>query len=265
MVVLTGHVGSSFIYTAPILCNQFNIKIQLIVFSDDINKKKDTKRILEKIGANAIFIDYNSDDIISKAIAKKKEKELINNILKIKKSDYTYIIPEGGARYECISAYIEAFKELNIQLQEKNIRDYEVHLPVGSGSTFLGLYLGAKLYNDRAKIIGVSVSYNKERILKNFEKILNNDSFKMFNKVIDLKEIKIIDKWAGSGYGKSTVASQEAIKTVLNSESILLDETYTAKGICEILFNNITKTDKKNIVFWHTGGLLQSIKSLIEN
>ena len=60
----------------------------------------------------------------------------------------------------------------------------------------------------------------------------------------------------GEGYGIPTAASREAQTLLARSEAIVVDHTYTAKGLAGLvaLVREESLPPGSSILFWHTGG-----------
>ena len=120
-----------------------------------------------------------------------------------KKGKRPYVIPEGGTDPLGIWGYVKAIEEIKKQTTKAKIKIDAICCAVGSGGTYAGLYLGAKLTGWDIDIIGMAVTADsdhfKKRIYDNciaFEKSLGK------NLKIDPEEFIIDDRFIGPGYAK---------------------------------------------------------------
>ncbi len=175
-----------------------------------------------------------------------------------------YIAPIGGSLLEgsmCkpwgAIGYVKAMLELSDQLESEGLEiDYLVHAS-GSGSTQAGLLAGAKILNSNMKIIGISVSEDKETMKRYVREILE-ETFKHLGSPPLAKEadLIVVDDFIGEGYGKLNWETARTIQRVAESEGILLDPVYTGKAMMAMIEMIKQQYFKKgsNIVFLHSGG-----------
>ncbi len=185
--------------------------------------------------------------------------------MEVKESGHTpYVAPIGGSAVGgsmekplgAIS-YVDAFVEMAEQAESQGIEvDHIIHAS-GSGGTQAGLVVGAKAWNERVKVIGVSVSEEKQtyqelvlEIARDTERALEG-SFGLGE-----KDIVIFDEYIREGYGEVNQEVSDAIRLVAMKEGIFLDPVYTGKAIValiDLVKKEYFKKDE-NVVFFHTGG-----------
>ena len=183
----------------------------------------------------------------------------------VKESGHTpYVAPIGGSAVGgsmekplgAIS-YVDAFIEMAEQAESLGIEvDHVIHAS-GSGGTQAGLAVGAKAWNERVKVIGVSVSEEKQtyqelvlEIARDTERALEG-SFGLGE-----KDIVIFDEYIREGYGEVNQEVSDAIRLVAMKEGIFLDPVYTGKAmvaLIDLVKKEYLKKDE-NVVFFHTGG-----------
>ncbi len=167
----------------------------------------------------------------------------------------------GGHCVEGSFAYYCAIKELRNQLG--NVKPDFIFLASGTGTTQAGIEIGVRRFIPECKVIGISISrksdYGKESIInsmKALNKTLNNPVSLTFN-------IDFDDKWIGDGYEKQYPELFETIEWASRKEGLILDPTYTGKAfhaLVNYVKDGIIPKDS-NVVFWHTGGLLNLLAS----
>jgi 1-aminocyclopropane-1-carboxylate deaminase/D-cysteine desulfhydrase-like pyridoxal-dependent ACC family enzyme len=71
-------------------------------------------------------------------------------------------------------------------------------------------------------------------------------------------DIEFDDNWSGSGYEVTYPELLETIKWAAKTEGLILDPTYTGKAFhaLKMYVKNEVIKPNANVVFWHTGGLL---------
>lgn len=183
----------------------------------------------------------------------------------MKESGHTpYVAPIGGSAVGgsmekplgAIS-YVNAFIEMVEQAERQGIEVNHVIHASGSGGTQAGLVVGAKAWNERAKVIGVSVSEERQTyqelvldITRDTEKTLGG-SFG-----IGEEDIIIFDEYIREGYGEVNQEVSDSIRLMALKEGIFLDPVYTGKAmvaLIDLVKKEYFKKDE-NVVFFHTGG-----------
>lgn len=165
-----------------------------------------------------------------------------------------FVLPIGGSTGLGALGYVKAMHEISQQLADKKV---QIVMAVGSCGTFAGSILGAKMFFNDARIIGISVSRTSQAIIERTKEIILESSEIMKQK-INMNEIKIecYDQYYVE-YGLITKEGKNAILECANLEGIILDPIYTGKvmaGMIDLAQKNII--DKKlTTIFLHTGGL----------
>lgn len=165
----------------------------------------------------------------------------------------------GGHCVEGALAYYEAVKELKEQLM--GVKPDFLFVPSGTGTTQAGIEIGVRQFLPGCKVIGISVARDKQRgkeaILESMN-TLNNYLGKPINMPGD---IEFDDSWIGSGYEATYPELIETIKWAAKTEGLILDPTYTGKAFhaLKMYVKNEVIKPKSDVVFWHTGGLLNLI------
>ncbi|XOK62197.1 1-aminocyclopropane-1-carboxylate deaminase/D-cysteine desulfhydrase [Paenibacillus elgii] len=170
------------------------------------------------------------------------------------------IIPEGGTDALGTVGYILALQELAQQLDSFGLRGKKILIVVATGTcgTHAGLVAGASILSDSFDILGVSVSGKTHVKIEKTSKVAN-ETLHLAGYSHDVKpeQIRIEDRFIGSGYGDITKECCHAIYTAAKTEGIFLDPVYTGKAMAALLqrgeSGHLTKYDA--VVFIHTGGL----------
>ncbi len=178
--------------------------------------------------------------------------EIIDELMKENRVGYP--IPAGATYPVGIWGYIKAAEEIKNQIQDFDA----IVVPVGTGGTYAGLFIGKKLFDLKCTIYGVNVEEDEEYFKNRIGEIIEKWN-KSFNQPISYSrdEIKIIDGYKGKGYSKFGQEEIEVIKRLARTEGIILDPVYTGKAMRglmeEVEKGRFAKNEK--ILFIHTGGI----------
>lgn len=155
-------------------------------------------------------------------------------------------------------AFVEAIDELTRQIEKP---DY-IFLASGTGSTQAGIVVGLDLVGwGDVKVIGISVARQQERgrqVISDFANMLS-EHYGM-SKRYENRIIFNTDYLCG-GYEKYTTDMSEYLNAAMRKTGIMFDTTYSGKAFYGMM--DIIKKDNlkdKNIIFWHTGGLMNLMK-----
>lgn len=158
-------------------------------------------------------------------------------------------------------ALVEAVKDLKEKCDKTGYKpDYIFHAS-GTGSTQARIAVGLDLVGwSDVKLIGISVARQKERgtqVIEEFANILA--SHYDLNKDYT-GQINFNTDYLCGGYERYTSEMSEFLDEVMCKTGIPFDTTYSGKalfGMNDYLNkNNI----KGNVLFWHTGGLMNLMK-----
>jgi D-cysteine desulfhydrase len=166
-----------------------------------------------------------------------------------------YFIQGGGHGNIGTRAYINAYKEILDYESDKDLYfDYIFHAS-GTGTTQAGLVCGGLIYENRKKIVGISIArknpYGGQVVLDSINDYLEG----IGRKGITSNHINFIDDYILDGYGSYSEDILDTIKEALVFDGIPMDTTYTGKafwGMKEYIKKN--RITDKNILFIHTGG-----------
>jgi D-cysteine desulfhydrase len=173
-----------------------------------------------------------------------------------KNGNTPYYFPVGASIPIGVWGYVRCIHELMQQIDPKTKVD--IFSAVSSAGTHAGLVLGKALFHlDNWRIVGVPVS---DSILY-FEKELRSlidETIKLYE--LDVTEqdtpIELLDGFMGEGYAIPYDDCVSTIKLMASKEGILMDPTYTGKGMTGMLSairsGNIRFDSTP--VFIHTGG-----------
>lgn len=164
-----------------------------------------------------------------------------------------YLIPYGGSNEIGALGYVSAMQELLDQIPHPDW----IIFPSSSGGTQAGLALGARLYNYRGNLLGISIDNPASELSQKVAKLAEETALKLgVDQKFSPEEIMVDDNYLGGGYGIMGDAEVEAITLFARREGILLDPVYTgraAAGLIDLIRKGRIIADQ-TVLFWHTGG-----------
>ena len=173
-----------------------------------------------------------------------------------------YYVHGGGHDLPGGTCFVDAVKVLKEQLDANNYKPDYIFLASGTGSTQAGIVVGCDLVGwDDVKVVGISVARQYERgkqVIADFANMLGEHYG--INK--DFTDIIIFNTdYLYGGYEQYTPEIESYLKEVIKSTGLMFDTTYSGKGFYGMM--DIIKKENiqnKNIIFWHTGGLMNIMK-----
>ncbi len=173
-----------------------------------------------------------------------------------------YYVHGGGHDLPGGTCFVDAVKALKEECDVNNYKPDYIFLASGTGSTQAGIVVGCYLvgWND-VKVVGISVARQYERgkqVIADFANMLGGNYG--INKDYTDKIIFNADYLCG-GYEQYTPEMESYLKGVMKTTGLMFDTTYSGKGFYGMM--DIIKKEKlqnKNIIFWHTGGLMNLMK-----
>ena len=169
-----------------------------------------------------------------------------------------YIVPPAGSGDLGVTAYVKAAEELKGQLAEAGVQPDAVTVTYGSGSTYSGLVLGARLHGLGCPVLGISISglagprRDRARAL--------TDRAARFLGIADPvtdDDLRVLDEYRGEGYGQAAPDVYAFIHDLAQRTGLILDPVYTAKALAGTLqeMRSGSLSDARDVVFIHTGGV----------
>ncbi len=175
-----------------------------------------------------------------------------------------YLVPVGGSLVRGDMdkplggiAYLEACREIFDQCRAAGVEPDALVHATGSGGTQAGLVLGAKLLSDHARVIGISVSDPKGPFAADVLEIAAaaEDALGL-RRTVTADDVEVLDEYIRDGYGVVNSEVVETVRLVFQTEGIVLDPVYTAKGMVGLIDlirqGRFKRSD--TVVFVHTGG-----------
>ena len=264
-IITWGSLQSNWCLQTAAAATKHGLKTILVLFrSYDIPAGYDGNMLLERIlGAEMRIMDPPSG---GKVVKPEDTIALMTEIAgeQSRAGRKPYVVSVGGSLIAGdmdkplgAVSYVNAFAEMYEQTRALGfIPDAVIHA-TGSGATQAGLLVGAAALTDPCRVIGISVSDNKETfagyvggIAGPLERIMGLES------VVSRGDIIVVDDYVKDGYGIVNKEVADILRLVFVSEGVVLDPVYTAKamiGLIDLIRKDYFKAGEK-VVFFHTGG-----------
>lgn len=254
-VITTGAITSNHARATAAVCAKYQIPCHLVLRGeyDGFEGNLFLDRIL---GAAVHLIGPDeSRESAMEAVAEDLKAQQHNPLL----------IPVGASDWIGTHGYIDAYHEIVTQQQQLGINFDSIHVAVGSGGSYAGLWYGAHTEQHATQVIGYAVDQSTQA----FERKVQDIILGLDDTVKDFDTLRIVDDYIGEGYGIATDEELQFYIDIAQLEGIVLDPTYTGKAF-RGLVNEIKKGHYEHhdrILFVHTGGLqgyTQVIRDRIE-
>jgi D-cysteine desulfhydrase family pyridoxal phosphate-dependent enzyme len=166
---------------------------------------------------------------------------------------FPYLVPYGGSNAIGAAAYAFAVQEL----LEQGCKPDWIVFPSSSGGTQAGLVAGARLFEFKGRILGISVDKQALDLQDGVAQLATETAAWLdFPVKFSPGEILVNAEYLGGGYGVMGNPECEAIKLFAQAEGIFLDPVYTgraAAGLIDLIRKGFFDPGQK-VLFWHTGG-----------
>ncbi len=255
ILITCGGIQSNHARATAVAAVKMGMKAHLFLACDDDVVIEGNVLIDELYGATITTVTHEEFERVNERMEEAKRQYE-------KEGKTAYVIPLGASNTIGNLGYIEAFDEILDYEKENSITFNTIVCTVGSGGTYAGLWLGNYLSKSHKNIVGINVSQDAAYFKNVISKIATDTLRYLKNeKVVEPKEVTIIDGFVGKGYALSTKEELDFIKNTVMKTGIVFDPVYTGKafrGLVCTLDNHpelIRKREDDNILFIHTGGL----------
>lgn len=242
VIITNGGSESNHARVCALMASQLGIDCHLVLHGERLESPF--------LNGNSYFTDatnckveYVSADAIGSTIS--RAEEFYNS-----KNKSNLIIPGGGHSIEGAKAYVSAVEELEFE------PDFIVFAS-GTGATHAGILAGVKKRNWQTKVIGISIARQSdsgvEAIDELYKPLCASEAI-----YYDKSDILFIDSYTFGGYGKYDTELLIFLKKSIALTGVPFDPIYTGKALFGMadLIEKCIIPEFSNILFWHTGGLL---------
>lgn len=249
-IVTTGGINSNHCRVTAVYAAQHNMQCTLVLHGcqETFFRQQGNSQIMRDANANLVFVDEPNE--ISDAM-----DEAMLNYSNVGANPY--YLWGGGHSLVGAKAYIDAVEELADFRDKTQWSPKYIFLASGTGSTQAGIMAGLDKYNfNDTKVIGISIARPKQSAEAIISKFYNELCHK-YNIEPHQKTV-VIDDYLCGGYEKFNSEIAELSETSLKNYGFILDTTYTGKAFYGM--QNYLNGINENVLFWHTGGLLNYLK-----
>lgn len=253
-ILITGAVQSNFVRTAAALAAKLGmrtiVQLEARVPGQDVLYQSSGNVLLNQLlGAEVIFYPDGEDEAGADAALRNRAEQ------EHAKGFRPYVIPLAlGNPPLGALGYINAANEI---MDQKPDFDFVV-VASGSGLTHAGLLTGLHLLGFAGRVIGSCVRRDAVRQRERIRTVLDGiETLSTPSKHVPSDRTWIWDGALSPGYGHIGPAAFSAMKMMAQTEGLVLDPVYTAKGFAAIpaLVENGEITKGSKVLFVHTGGL----------
>lgn len=171
-----------------------------------------------------------------------------------------YSIPVGGSNGVGATGYVVAMIELMDQLNAT--RQHVDHIVFGSssGGTQAGIILGARIAGFKGQLHGLSIDKNDPEHFEYETEVaaIAHDcaAYIGASEHFSRQDVKMVYGYKGEGYGVVGDLERDAIRTMAQTEGIILDPVYAGRAfgaLVDLIRKDFFKSTE-TVLFWHTGG-----------
>jgi D-cysteine desulfhydrase family pyridoxal phosphate-dependent enzyme len=199
-------------------------------------------------------------------------KDLRNKLSSSDPAEKPYAFPSGGSSGIGVWGYIEAVRELLVQLETRTEECGgepfdRIYFSCGSGGTAAGLALGLHMSGTSlssggtTELVGIAVDDDPEFFYNKIDALLESMGMKVGGRMQAKCLLRIVDG-VGSGYAVSTNEELSNYVDIARCSGVVLDPVYSGKaaiGMLRDLDSSVESVERRQsmrVLFLHTGGLL---------
>lgn len=248
-VVSFGAIGTNAGVATAMMCQQLGLACTLFLFDQPVTTtvSNNLKRMLG-YGARLIYCGSLSHTLLRFFCSPQR---LDRN---------SYFLWAGCSNPPAILAYVSAVFELQQQLQAQGLpHPGHIVVPVGSGGTAAGLYLGLQLTGLNSTLVPVRVAPAR---LGPFDACSDKTVNRMIRQAAGLLQLddrnlpraRLVEGYYGAGYGHAGPRVEQAIDT-FSAAGIHLEGTYSGKAACaflDLLTQQSSQQPVRPVLFWNT-------------
>ena len=165
-----------------------------------------------------------------------------------------FVIGVGGTGPIGAAGQVLAGLEVADQLTEAGVASATIVLPSATGGTHAGVLTGLALAGPPPHVaLGLAVAGPASELRPTIAAILDGLAPLAGGRVAP-DAVVLEDDQLGAGYGRRTVAADEAAALLATTEGILVDPIYTAKALAGLVARVRDGRLSGPVVFWHAGG-----------
>jgi len=166
-----------------------------------------------------------------------------------------YLVPRGGATAVGALGYLDAAGELADQLEVAGVQPELVLVTAGSCGTLAGLLAGRAAAALPWRLVGATVSRPVEECEDRARRLAGEAAALAGTPPPRAGDVEVVDA-RGAAYGEPSPEGEASARLAADTEGLLLDHVFTAKGMAAFL----AMVGDGPAVFVHTGGTVAAIE-----
>jgi len=166
-----------------------------------------------------------------------------------------YLVPRGGATGVGALGYLDAAGELADQLEVAGVEPELVLVTAGSCGTLAGLLAGRAAGGLAWRLVGATVSRPVEECQERALRIAGEAAALAGTPASRAEDVEVVNA-RGAAYGEPSPEGEASARLAADTEGLLLDHVFTAKGMAVFL----SMVGDGPSVFVHTGGTVAAIE-----
>lgn len=173
-----------------------------------------------------------------------------------------YYVVGGGHNLPGGTCFVDAIKELKSQCDKDGCKPDYIFLASGTGSTQAGILVGLDLVGwSDVKCVGISVSRQLPRGAEVITEFANMLAAHYGLDKDYTGKILFTTEYLCGGYEQFSPEMKSYLDGAMRQTGLVFDTTYSGKGFYGMM-NEIKRNhlEDKNIIFWHTGGIMNLMK-----
>ena len=250
-VVTVGGIGTNHGLATAAFCHQLGLECVLLLYDQPVTRcVKDNLRLFHHFGARVLPKGTFAKTLLSFF--------LWHRIF----HPFDCFVYPGGSSVIGTLGFVSGGLELAAQVADGALPEpTDLFCPVGSGGTLAGLMVGLALAGLKTRVAGVRVIESRwgpvDVCTPRSVAMLAENTLAFLKKKIPnlppvaLPPVRLLDTYAGPGYGVPTAYGQEAARAMMEAEGIALDPCYTAKTFAAVMDHCRVKTTGP-VLYWHT-------------
>jgi D-cysteine desulfhydrase len=244
-IITAGSIQSNHCRQTAAAAARFGMACVLILNGEESSRASGNLMLDHLFGAKIVWVKDRSDRA---RVLHKTFSQLTST------GQVPYLIPVGGSSPIGALGYVYAMEEFISQ----GIPVDWIVIASSSGGTQAGLVCGARKFNFKGKILGISIDETKVKLQNLVAQLAGDTSALLENPpyIFIQDDIIVNAKYCKAGYGIYTSLEREAVKIFAEYEGLLLDPVYTGRaagGLIDLINKGFFKKNER-VLFWHTGG-----------
>lgn len=224
------------------------LRAVLCLGGEDPGTRQGNLLLDELLGAEIVFAgERNIGEVMEEKAAHLREEGMS-----------PYIVPVGGSVPIGCVGYVVAGLEMYEQATEAGLAVDHLIVSSGSGGTAAGLLLALARVSPSTMLHAVTVSRSAEQVRSRVIELARETAQLLDVSAEGVEDcLEVHDEFYGEGYAIPTPEGLEAGLNLARTEGIVVDTTYTGKGLAGLV--GLVKQGRfgadETVVFLHTGGV----------